>query len=106
MSPGDYVFFWMGGDESVRGLYGWGILKSKAYIKSDWDTFGVDVEYKVKFKKPMLAQYLKSDSTLKNLLIFKAPSASNFLLDEKETQRLVSLIKDFGEEAPSVEGRS
>lgn len=105
MSPGDYVFFWMGGDENVRGLYGWGVLKSSAYIKPNWDTFGVDVEYKVRFKRPILARYVKSDVTLNNLLIFKAPSASNFLLDEKEARQLLSLVEKFGEEVPNAGGQ-
>ena len=43
MEPGDLVFFWLGGDEQIRGIYGWGHLTSKAYIKKNWDSYGVVV---------------------------------------------------------------
>jgi hypothetical protein len=36
MNAGDLVFFWMGGDEHFRGLYGWGQLASAPYLKAGW----------------------------------------------------------------------
>ena len=37
MHPGDIVFFWMGGDQNFRGLYGWGEITSEPYIKPEWE---------------------------------------------------------------------
>jgi 5-methylcytosine-specific restriction protein B len=104
MSPGDRVFFWLGGDENIRGLYGWGILISNSYEKPGWDAPGVDFEYKGKFNQPILAKKLKTDPVLRDLLILKAPQASNFLLKPDEAKRLVNLIKDSGEYLPDIGG--
>jgi len=100
MSPGDYVFFWMGGDENTSGLYGWGILESDAY--PSWDSYGVDVRYIVKFTSPILAKVIKSDPDLKKLLIFRAPHATNFLIDLEDAKKLLRLIKGLNEKAPDL----
>src|SRR5437879_6142765 len=68
MRPGDLVFFWMAGDESSRGIYGWGHIKSAPYLKTEWDSHGVDVDYEVKFDKPMLATSLRTDPVLSSML--------------------------------------
>jgi hypothetical protein len=99
MSPKDYVFFWLAGDESIRGLYGWGVLTSS--VKDD----GVDFEYKVKFDKPILARDIRTDLVLKNLMIFRAPQASNFILDAKEAKRLLEVISKKGERVPDLGGQ-
>ena len=101
MKPGDLVLFWMGGDEHFRGLYGWGELTSAPYLKSGWDSHGVDVRYRGKFDRPILAKSIKDDDSLRDLLIFRAPQASNFLLDQAQTKRLLRLIRDRGEEVPT-----
>src|SRR5262245_29479615 len=88
MGPGDCVFFWMAGDEDIRGLYGWGVLTSTPYAKASWDGYGVDATFKVKFAKPVLARTIKQGRNLKDLLIFRAPQASNFLLAPKEASAL------------------
>lgn len=100
MDPGDPVFFWMAGDENFRGLYGWGVITSRPYMRPEWKSHGVDVEYEVKFERPILARRIKSDSTLRDFLIFKAPQASNFLLEPHQAHRLIRLIRDQGERPP------
>ncbi len=101
MHPGDLVFFWMAGDEHFRGLYGWGRLASEPYLKTGWDSHGVDVTYEVKFAKPILGWSLRDDPVLSELLIFRAPQATNFLLSPQQAKRLVRLVKDRGENAPA-----
>jgi len=32
MKMGDLVYFWMGGDERFRGIYGWGKIIKEPYI--------------------------------------------------------------------------
>jgi hypothetical protein len=104
MNPGDVVFFWMGGEESVRGIYGWGRLTSEPYLKREWDSHGVDVQYDVKFAKPILAKSIHADTQLSQMLIFRAPQATNFLLTHQQANRLIRLINVQGERAPALEG--
>ncbi len=103
MNPGDIVFFWMAGDEHFRGLYGWGNIVSTPYIKPGWDSHGIDVIYKCKFKKPILARSVRENKELADMLIFRAPQATNFLLETSQANRLNRLIRDRGEIAPSLE---
>jgi hypothetical protein len=102
MRPGDFVFFWMGGDESFRGLYGWGRIHSYPYTRAGWDTHGVDVIYEVRFEKVIFARLIRNDSTLARMLIFRAPQATNFLLSSEESTKLVRLLADLGEKTPSL----
>jgi len=102
MKPGDPVFFWMGGDESHRGLYGWGLIASEPYLKSGWDSHGVDVTYEVSFPEPVLAKSLSADPTLGRMLIFRAPQATNFLLSDAEARRLVEFVGARNLPAPAI----
>jgi len=102
MRPGDTVFFWMSGDEHFRGLYGWGRIASAPYLKEGWDAHGVDVTYEVTFAKPIRATSFRDDPVLAEMLIFRAPQATNFLLSPQQARRLVRLVKDRGETAPSL----
>lgn len=103
MHSGDLVFFWMAGDEHFRGLYGWGRIASAPYLKSGWDSHGVDVDYEVRFTRPILARTLRDDAVLAEMLIFRAPQATNFLLSPQQAKRLIQLVRDRGETAPSLE---
>jgi hypothetical protein len=104
MHPNDAVYFWMGGDDTIRGIYGWGLLTSEAYLKPKWDSHGVDVVYRVKYSVPILAQELKMASRLSAMLIFRAPQATNFLLSTEETSALAAFIKDRGRDVPPSSG--
>jgi hypothetical protein len=100
MNPDDVVYFWMGGSSEIRGLYGWGMITREPYMKSGWDSHGVDVTYKVKFKRPLLATYLMKDDDLCDMLIFRAPQATNFLLSPKESIALAKFVTSKSEKAP------
>lgn len=102
MRPGDLVFFWMAGDEHFRGLYGWGRLTSHPYLKTGWESHGVDVKYEVKFSSPVRARSIRDDQALADMLIFRAPQATNFLLSPLQAKRLVRLVRDRGENVPSL----
>lgn len=102
MRPGDLVFFWMAGDKHFRGLYGWGRIVSVPYLRSGWDSHGVDVQYQVKFHKPILATSFADDAVLAEMLIFRAPQATNFLLPPEQVERLIALVERRGEVAPSA----
>ncbi len=100
MKPGDLVFFWMAGDPQIRGLYGWGKLTSTAYFKPAWESHGVDVVCEYKFDRPLLASQIRSQPTLENMLILRAPQSTNFLLSDTELSALTALISEHGNPAP------
>ncbi|CAB3794390.1 EVE domain-containing protein [Paraburkholderia caffeinilytica] len=104
MAPGDLVYLWMSGDEHFKGLYGWGVITSKPYPKADWDSHGVDIEYRVRFSKPIKASSLENDPVLAKMLVFRAPHASNFLLDAPAIKGLSKVIKDRREKVPNFQG--
>lgn len=94
------MFFWMAGDAHFRGLYGWGLITSAPYLKSGWDSHGVDVKYETRFAKPILASSLRDDVVLAEMLIFRAPQATNFLLSPHQAKRLIRVVRERGEAAP------
>ncbi|GJM64871.1 EVE domain-containing protein [Persicobacter diffluens] len=100
MKPGDLVYFWMGGDDMFHGLYGWGEITSAPYIREEWDSYGVDIVYRSKFEKPITKSKILKYSNLSNLLLFRAPQASNFLVEPSEAKSMIRLIEKFGEESP------
>lgn len=102
MQVGDLVYFWMGGDERFRGLYGYGRIVSKPTLDKSGEGFGVDVKYLYKFEVPILSPILKADDVLRGLLIIRFPIGTNFLLDEYEAMRLVKLISELGEKEPKL----
>jgi len=104
MHPHDAVYFWMGGDDAIRGIYGWGLIASEAYLKPKWDSHGVDVIYREKYSEPILAKEIKSASSLGSMLIFRAPQATNFLLSADETLMLGAFIRDSGRSVPPSSG--
>ncbi|MDO3387779.1 EVE domain-containing protein [Gilvimarinus sp. SDUM040013] len=102
MKVGDYVFFWMAGPDERKGVYGWGVIDSDPYIKDDWNSYGVDVTYKEKFGERLSKSMLQGDAILKNILLFRAPQATNFLLSEEEAKALINLTKSRGENPPVI----
>jgi 5-methylcytosine-specific restriction protein B len=103
MQTGDVVFFWLGGDTQIRGLYGWGKLISECYVKPGWDSHGVDVRCQRRFGRPILATDLRSDPVLSGMLILRAPQGTNFLLTDEQTSRLAALVSSAGEPAPNLD---
>lgn len=103
MSEGDLVFFWMAGDDERKGIYGWGEIASAPYILPAWKSFGVDVVYKEKFKGKISKRILHQSDVLKQMLLFRAPQATNFLLSKEEGVELVNIVKEKGFFAPEVQ---
>jgi predicted RNA-binding protein with PUA-like domain len=93
MAAGDVVFFWLGGAEVIRGIYGWGRLTSSPYMKPEWEAYGVDVRYEKRFKSHVSVRAVKSIPDLQDLLILRAPQATNFLLSSQEARAIASLIE-------------
>ena len=86
------MFFWMGGPEEVRGLYGWGeIAEAPRFDRAD-DQFGVDVVYHRKLEQPLLASKLRKITPLDQMLIFRAPFGTNFPLSSQEARAIIDLL--------------
>lgn len=102
MKPGCAVFFWMGGDVALRGLYGWGRITSKPYREPGWSAHGVDVQYVERFANFVPADEFKRDRILKRMLLLRAPQATNFLLSAQEEEALLKLLRSRGLSAFSV----
>lgn len=90
MNVGDKVFFWLAGDKSYRGIYGWGILTSVPY---PWESngkkgFSVDIKCIERLKKYISVHEIKENAALKNIQILNMPIGSNFLLNSSEGKEL------------------
>lgn len=93
MKPDDLVFFWQAGDETVRGVYGWGKIKSLPYIEDTWNKHGIDVIYKKIIQPHLSVNEIKSNPLLQDMLILRTAQATNFLLSSEEARALRELIK-------------
>lgn len=93
MHVGDLVFFWLSGPPEIRGIYGWGTLTSEPYLIEERDSHFVDVEYETRLKEHIPVKQIKSTAALSDLLILRAPQATNFLLSETEAEAIIGLMK-------------
>ena len=93
MSAGDLVFFWLGGPENVRGIYGWGTLLSKPEFTDDRDAYRVRVRYDRRLGTHLPVAKIRLVDQLKNLLILRAPQATNFILSGEEAQAIADLME-------------
>jgi predicted RNA-binding protein with PUA-like domain len=92
ISPGDTVFFWMGGPSEIRGLYGWGEVVGSPRFDADKDQFRVEVVYRRRFEPPLLAWQIRSRADLDQMLIFRAPFGTNFPITPHEADTIAQLL--------------
>ena len=100
MRVGDVVYFWLAGAETVRGIYGWGQIKRPPYRRVGDVTYSVDVLVQQVFSSPLLVPVIRRERDLRELLILKAPQATNFLLSDSEARAVAELAGRQGELAP------
>jgi predicted RNA-binding protein with PUA-like domain len=100
MNPGDIVFFWQAGPPKIRGIYGWGNLISKPFFLTSRNAYGVNVIYEKRLTDHITIQKIKSNTSLKNLLILRAAQATNFLIKEFEARAIAEMMKR--DERPEV----
>jgi len=95
MKPGDKVFFWLAGESSIRGIYGYGVLTSTPY---KWER-GEDVGYSVdimcteRLNRFMPVADIKGNIDLHEMRILNMAIGSNFLLSTEEGQEIESMIQ-------------
>jgi hypothetical protein len=92
MSVGDLVFFWLGGSDDIRGIYGWGKLLSKPEFWDDRQEYRVRVWYDKRLKTRLSVRQIRTVNELKNLLILRTPQATNFILSHEEAHAIADLI--------------
>lgn len=102
MRPGDIVYFWLAGPEDIRGIYGWGTIRKFPYRSQGRDTYDVDVYVEQVLAKPLLAVSLRRMPALSDLLILRAPQATNFLLSHEEALQIAAEIGKAGEQPPQT----
>ncbi|MCK4733846.1 MAG: hypothetical protein KAT65_15435 [Methanophagales archaeon] len=106
MKKGDIVYFWLAGDPAHRGLYGWGVIFAlyKALFEHEGRAYRVIVEYQRNFLEHKKHKHIPSEDIRKNpilrdLLIFRMPVGTNFLLTDEEDRALRGIIaQEFGED--------
>jgi SIR2-like domain/EVE domain/AAA domain len=91
MSEGDLVFFWLSGSERIRGIYGWGMLSASPEL-SEEGQYRVRVRYHKRLNNHLAVKKMKRRSELKDLLIFRQPQATNFILSREEAQAIAALM--------------
>ena len=94
MMIGDKVFFWLAGDKSYRGIYGWGELTSAPY---QWESDGkkgysVDIKCIERLNEYISVLEVREKSKLQNLQILNMAIGSNFLLNSSEGKELERII--------------
>lgn len=92
MAPGDLVFFWMAGEKEIRGIYGWGRLASGAYEDAEDKAFAVDAICERRLLHHLPVGQIMDHPVLRNMLIMRAPQATNFLLTSAEADALTGMI--------------
>jgi hypothetical protein len=100
ISKGDIVLFWSSGKESVRGLYGWGLITQDAVQYYDGWGFGIEILYKVKFKNHVGIDQVRESTVLDNNVLLKMPIGTNFRISPQEYRGLRELFKKLGEIVP------
>lgn len=100
MAVGDLVYFWLGGNEAIRGIYGWGVLTS--------DPFEKNGEFRVEFTvgKRLLSHIpidaLRANPELANLMILNMAIGSNFLISRTEAAAIRKMIpRELQPEGPN-----
>lgn len=102
ITKGDIVFFWSSGDETVRGLYGWGeVIQDSVQYYENWG-YGIEVLYKVRFKSHIGVNQVRKSGILDNNVLLKMPIGTNFKISSHEYKNLCKLIKGLGETFPPV----
>jgi hypothetical protein len=100
MAPGDLVYFWLAGAEEVRGIYGWGTLLARPDFDERRQEFRVAVRYERRLQNHLPAAEIQDNPTLRRLMIFRAPQATNFILAEDEAKAIANLMAP--DERPEV----
>lgn len=96
----DIVLFWSSGDESIRGLYGWGIVTQEgAKYFEDWG-YGIEVLYTERFEKHVGITQIRESKVLNNNALLKMPIGTNFKLSKDEYDALSKFLISKGRNAP------
>ena len=104
MKKDDIVYFWLGGDPSIRGLYSWGVITDDEPKFYEGRGYRIEVEYRrffLDYQPPMYipGEEVRADPILENHLLFRMPIGTNFILTNEEDQAIRAIIaRKLGED--------
>jgi hypothetical protein len=100
MSKDDVVLFWSSGDETIRGLYGWGkITQDKAQYFDEWG-YGIEVLYLERFNPHISIEKVRKSGVLNDNALLKMPIGTNFKVSNDEYDSLSKFIESLDHKAP------
>ena len=104
MAIGDIVYMWRAGEESGRGLYGWGTIQSEPEYHEDWG-WGIAVQYAKRFPLHISSNVIQGDPALASHLLFRMPIGTNFTVSDTQAVAIRNLVtQEFGGEyAPEAD---
>lgn len=82
MTTGDLVYFWMGGSESTRGIYGWGTISSEPFEEGGGYRVGIRIAKRL--PNHIRVDSIRKNPELQNLMILRMAVGSNFLINIRE----------------------
>lgn len=113
MAAGARVLLWQGG--SNAGIYAVGTLTGEAQEQQGSNPYSsgeskrkwcqVPFRYDAILSKPLLKSEIKDDEVLSELMVIKAPQATNFEVEEDQWERIVELLEERGESVAQALGR-
>jgi predicted RNA-binding protein with PUA-like domain len=86
MAKGDLIYFWMGGSESERGIYGWGTISSEPFENNGEYRVGIRVSKRL--PKHIQIDSIRKNPELSNLMILRMAVGTNFLINNREAAAL------------------
>lgn len=96
----DIVLFWSSGNESIRGLYGWGKVTQKGARYFEGWGYGIEILYEECFKEHVGITQIRESKVLNNNVLLKMPIGTNFKLSKDEYEALSMLLTSKGHTAP------
>jgi hypothetical protein len=93
MKVGDRVFFWLGGDRKVRGIYGWGKITEPPFTDESGEP-RIPVEVECRLKKHVPVAEISAKPELQKMLILRMAIGTNFPVDDEEAEVLGDLIPE------------
>jgi len=98
MRVGEVVYFWLSGERSLRGIYGWGRITGDHPEPDHNQIFRIQVTYFRNFldhhsRQHISVDEIEADDVLSAMVILRLPMGTNFLLRADEDDALRRLIR-------------
>jgi hypothetical protein len=98
MKKNDVVYFWQSGKNAA--LHGQGRIVSDSPYETA-DGWRIDVEYSIRFDKPLPKKYITEDEILRNMQIIRTPQGTNFKIGPEQVEGLRKLFESVSPDKQS-----